>query len=83
MNGFKMSKPSESMRQNLTFIADVPERHSIQECRKHSSYIWFKQMSDRELAITDEILFEKAYEIGKLTNVPEGFEFSCGWLPNW
>jgi hypothetical protein len=37
-------------------------------------------MSDRELAITDEMLVEKANEIGKLTNVPEGFKFSSGWL---
>jgi hypothetical protein len=46
-------------------------------------FIWFKQMSDRELAITDEMLVEKANEIGKLTNVPEGFKFSSGWLYNW
>jgi hypothetical protein len=46
-------------------------------------FIWFKQMSDRELAITDEILFEIANEIKKLTKVPEGFKFSCGWLSNW
>jgi hypothetical protein len=46
-------------------------------------FIWFKQMSDRELAITDEMLVEIANEIGKLTNVPEGFKFSSGWLYNW
>jgi hypothetical protein len=40
-------------------------------------------LSDRELAITDEMLDEKANEIGKLTNVPEGFKFSSGWLYNW
>jgi hypothetical protein len=50
---------------------------------EEARFIWIKQMSDRELAITDEILFEKANEIGKLTNVPEGFKLSCGWLSIW
>jgi hypothetical protein len=45
--------------------------------------IWFKQMSDRELAITDEMIVEKSNEIGKLTNLPEGFKFSSGWLYSW
>jgi hypothetical protein len=46
-------------------------------------FIWFKQPPHRELAMTDEMLVEKANEIGKLTNVPEGFKFSSGWLYNW
>jgi hypothetical protein len=46
-------------------------------------FIWFKQMSDRELAITDEMLVEKANEIRKLTDFPEGFKFSSGWLYSW
>jgi hypothetical protein len=82
MNGFKMSKVSGSKRQNLTIISDVPKCRSIQKWRRHSSY-GLSKCKDRELAITVEMLVEKANEIGKLTNVPEDFKFSSGWLYNW
>jgi hypothetical protein len=43
-------------------------------------YIWFRQMQARDLAITDEVLKEKAKKFGEELGVKEGFGYSAGWL---
>jgi hypothetical protein len=46
-------------------------------------YVWFRQMQGRDMPLTEEIIREKAKQIGAQLNVPECFDYSAGWLHNF
>jgi hypothetical protein len=43
-------------------------------------YVWFRQMQGRDMALTEEIIREKAKQLGGQLNVPDSFGYSAGWL---
>lgn len=46
-------------------------------------YVWFRQRQGRDMALTEEIVREKAKQLGGQLNVPDNFGYSAGWLHNF
>jgi hypothetical protein len=46
-------------------------------------YIWLRQMQGRDMPLTEEIIREKAKQLGRQLKVPDNFGYSGGWLYNF
>jgi hypothetical protein len=45
--------------------------------------VWFRQMQGRDVPLTEEMIREKAKQIGAQLNAPQCFGYSAGWLHNF
>jgi hypothetical protein len=58
----------------------VRSREAKHAQMEEALYVWFRQMQGRDMLLTEEIIREKAKQIGAQLNVPECFGYSAGWL---